>query len=89
MWDTVVDLASDTAILVHSAGEEVGDFSHIYLGGVDVAENQRGYNLAAISQKERFLRAWYSTHFFRLKKRKGWLRGSGNGRRNCHRRSRS
>ncbi len=42
-------LDSDAAIVVHSAGEEVGNFAHIYLNGLDVAQDQRGYNLAAVS----------------------------------------
>lgn len=37
------------ALLVRSAGEEAGDFGHIYLAGVDVSPNRRGYNLAAIN----------------------------------------
>jgi hypothetical protein len=41
--------AGDQAILVQSAGEEVGDFGHIYIDGVDVSPNQRGYNVAVIS----------------------------------------
>lgn len=35
-------------LLVRSAGEEVGDFAHIYLDGREVSANARGYNLAAI-----------------------------------------
>ncbi len=44
-------LPGGTALVVRSAGEEVGDAAHIWLNGVDVAPNQRGYNLAAISQQ--------------------------------------
>jgi hypothetical protein len=36
-------------ILVRSAGQETGDFAHIYVNGQDVARNQRGYNLVALS----------------------------------------
>ena len=42
------ELAPDVALLVQSAGEEVGSFAHIYVNGVDVALNRRGYNLAAL-----------------------------------------
>jgi hypothetical protein len=36
-------------LLVRSAGEEVGDFAHIYVNGRDVGANARGYNLVALS----------------------------------------
>ncbi len=36
--------------MVRSAGEEVGDFAQIWVNGVDVARNERGYNLAAIAR---------------------------------------
>ncbi len=36
------------SLLVRSAGEEAGDFGHIYLDGVDVSPNRRGYNLVAV-----------------------------------------
>ena len=35
-------------LVVRSAGEETGDFAHIFVNGVDVAHNERGYNLVAI-----------------------------------------
>ena len=35
-------------LVARSAGEEAGDFAHIYLNGVDAAPNQRGYNLVAL-----------------------------------------
>ncbi|GAG38498.1 unnamed protein product, partial [marine sediment metagenome] len=35
-------------ILVKSAGEEVGDFGHIYVDGRDVSPNERGYNVAVL-----------------------------------------
>jgi len=35
-------------ILVKSAGEEVGDFGHIYVDGRDTSPNQRGYNVAVL-----------------------------------------
>ena len=37
------------SLVVHSAGQEVGDFGHIYVAGRDVAPNERGYNLAVIN----------------------------------------
>ncbi|MFQ5610761.1 MAG: interleukin-like EMT inducer domain-containing protein [Anaerolineae bacterium] len=37
------------ALTVVSAGEEVGDFGHIYLNGRDASPNERGYNAAIIS----------------------------------------
>lgn len=36
------------ALLVRSAGQETGDFGHIYLNGRDVSPNRRGYNLVAL-----------------------------------------
>jgi hypothetical protein len=39
---------SPVNIVVRSAGKDVGDFGHIYVDGVDVSPNQRGYNLAAV-----------------------------------------
>jgi hypothetical protein len=35
-------------LLVESAGLEAGNYAHIWLNGVDIAPNQRGYNLALI-----------------------------------------
>ncbi len=34
-------------VLVRSAGQETGDFAHIYIAGVERSLNQRGYNLVA------------------------------------------
>ncbi len=36
------------ALLVRSAGQETGDFGHIYLNGREVSPNRRGYNLVAL-----------------------------------------
>lgn len=36
------------SIVVRSAGEEQGDFGHIYVNGVDQSPNARGYNIVAI-----------------------------------------
>ena len=43
-----VRLAEDVSLLVRSAGQEVGDFAHFWLNGVDVAGGERGYNLVAL-----------------------------------------
>jgi hypothetical protein len=36
------------SLLIRSAGEETGDFGHIYVNGVDLSPNRRGYNLVAL-----------------------------------------
>jgi hypothetical protein len=48
-------LPGGSALVVRSAGEEVGDAAHIWFNGVDVAPNRRGYNLAAISPQGELL----------------------------------
>ncbi len=56
------------AIVAVSAGEEVGNFAHIYvtneqMAGVDVALGQRGYNLVALDGQARVLdRVAFDTH---------------------------
>jgi hypothetical protein len=42
--------SSPISLLVRSAGEETGDFAHIYANGVDLAPDHRGYNLVGLSQ---------------------------------------
>ncbi len=42
-------VSASASILVRSAGQETGDFGHIYVNGRDVAQDQRGYNLVALS----------------------------------------
>lgn len=42
-------VAAPVDIYVCSAGEEFGDLGRIYVSGVDVSPNERGYNLVAIS----------------------------------------
>ncbi len=42
-------LEPGAALSVRSAGEEVGNFAHIYVNGIDVTPNTRGYNLAALT----------------------------------------
>jgi len=39
---------SPVNLVVYSAGQEVGDFGHIYVDGRDVSPNERGYNVAVI-----------------------------------------
>jgi hypothetical protein len=41
-------VTSPVNILVKSAGEEVGDFGHIYVDGQDVSPGERGYNVVAL-----------------------------------------
>jgi hypothetical protein len=50
------------ALLVQSAGEEVGDFGHIYVDGVDVSPNGRGYNVAVFPPEGEVLTASFDTH---------------------------
>ena len=37
-------------LLAQSAGQETGDFGHIFVNGRDVSPNQRGYNLVALNE---------------------------------------
>ncbi|MEZ4737227.1 MAG: interleukin-like EMT inducer domain-containing protein [Caldilineaceae bacterium] len=39
---------TDHNILVQSAGSDVGDFAHVWVNGVDMSSNRRGYNLVAL-----------------------------------------
>ena len=39
---------SPVNLVVQSAGQEVGDFGHIYVDGLDVSPGERGYNIAVI-----------------------------------------
>jgi hypothetical protein len=41
--------ALPVSLVVRSAGQETGDFAHIYVAGVDRSPNRRGYNLVALS----------------------------------------
>ena len=51
------------SLLVRSAGQETGDFGHIYADGVDRSPNRRGYNLVALSADGRVLDAVnFDTH---------------------------
>ncbi len=49
-------------ITVLSAGEEVGDFGHIFVNGRDVSLNQRGYNVAIIQPDGTLHTANFDTH---------------------------
>jgi hypothetical protein len=37
------------SIVARSAGSEVGDFAHVFVNGIDTAENARGYNIVVIN----------------------------------------
>jgi hypothetical protein len=56
--------AGPAALLVRSAGQETGDFGHIYVNGEDVSPNQRGYNLVALDAASGAMigRAAFDTH---------------------------
>jgi hypothetical protein len=41
-------IQSPVNLIVHSAGQEVGDFGQIYVDGRDVSPNERGYNVVII-----------------------------------------
>lgn len=57
------DRAGPSALLVRSAGQETGDFTHIYVDGVERSPNGRGYNLVALQPDGRFLgAAAFDTH---------------------------
>ena len=60
--ETAGSSGSSPSLLVQSAGEEVGDFAHIYVDGVDVSPNARGYNVAAISPTGEIQAASFDTH---------------------------
>jgi hypothetical protein len=52
---TRLSRAGPVGLLVRSAGQETGDFAHIYLNGRDVSLNRRGYNLVALDPAGRLL----------------------------------
>ena len=50
-------------VTVISAGEEGGNLGHIYLNGVDISPNRRGYNIALIQPEQGLLKtANFDTH---------------------------
>ena len=44
----ITSVRSPASIVVRSAGSEVGDFAHIFVNGVDAAQNLRGYNIVVV-----------------------------------------
>ncbi|MEW5957226.1 MAG: interleukin-like EMT inducer domain-containing protein [Chloroflexota bacterium] len=48
-------------VTVRSAGQEVGNFGHIYLNGREVSPNRRGYNVALIQPDGRLAAANFDT----------------------------
>ena len=51
------------SLLVRSAGQETGDFGHIYTDGIERSPNRRGYNLVALDPDGRVLDAVnFDTH---------------------------
>jgi hypothetical protein len=55
--------AGPAGLLVRSAGQEAGDFGHIFLNGRDVSPNRRGYNLVALDATGELLQAAnFDTH---------------------------
>ena len=67
------------SLVVRSAGQETGDFAHIYVAGVDRSPNRRGYNLVALSPADgRVLAAAaFDTHADAAASRRlaEWVRG--------------
>jgi hypothetical protein len=53
---------SNISLVVQSAGEEVGDFAHIYVNGVDVSPNERGYNVVVVAPDGSVRSAAFDTH---------------------------
>ena len=45
-------LPAELSLVVRSAGQETGDFAHIYVNGVDRSPNRRGYNLVALDGRD-------------------------------------
>jgi hypothetical protein len=43
--------SSPVNLVVRSAGQEVGDFGHIYVNGQEVSPNERGYNIAILDSE--------------------------------------
>jgi Interleukin-like EMT inducer len=74
---------SPVSILARSAGEETGDFAHIYVNGVDLSPGERGYNLVALDPRDGGIlgRGAFDTHSdpkagFRLA---AWVEGLPSG----------
>jgi hypothetical protein len=56
------DSQHPAALVVCSAGEEVGNFGHIYVNGVDRSPNRRGYNVVVISPEGSVQAMSFDTH---------------------------
>ena len=54
--------ASIVSLVVHSAGQEVGDFAHIYLNGADASPDERGYNVVVLAPDGALQTAAFDTH---------------------------
>ncbi len=54
--------SSAVALVVQSAGQEVGDFAHIYVNGVDVSPNERGYNVVVLAPDGNLRSGAFDTH---------------------------
>lgn len=60
---TPIEPSPFPAITIISAGEEVGNLGHIYVNGVDVSSNRRGFNIAIIAEDGTVLdSAAFDTH---------------------------
>ncbi len=44
-------VSSPASIVVRSAGSEVGDFAHVFVNGIDAAQNTRGYNVVVVNEE--------------------------------------
>ena len=57
VWGQQLSRSGPAGLLARSAGQEAGDFGRIFLDGVDVSTNKRGYNLVALDQNGALLDA--------------------------------
>lgn len=63
MFAMQLSRSGPAGLLVRSAGQEAGDFGHIFLNGVDVSPNRRGYNLVSLDLTGALLEAVnFDTH---------------------------
>jgi hypothetical protein len=51
-WGERLSAAGPVGLLVRSAGQETGDFAHIYVDGVEQSSGGRGYNLVALDGRD-------------------------------------
>ncbi len=63
-WGQRLSAAGPVGLLVRSAGQETGDFAHIYVDGMEQAPGGRGYNLVALDGRDGtiFAAASFDTH---------------------------